>query len=1028
MSSITSGVGLISGLPINDLVDSLIAVQQRPITLLQNQKTVLNARRTGLLQISAQLLSVKTAIGRLAAASFFNSATVSSSNESAIVASASSGAAVGDYSFIVKNLASRHQLISRGFATADATAVGAGTLTIESSAGQVNRPTALASLNGGAGVASGRIKINDRAGNSATIDLVGALTVSDVIDRINESDAIQVTARVQGDRLVLDDTSGGTGTLSVQEVGSGRTASDLGLLQSVSGNTLTGGRLVYLSQGTRLSDLNDGNGVQRRNVANDLSLTLSNGQTLNFNLSDAIQQTTPLSLLNGGAGIPEGRFRVTNRAGQSAEVDLAGAQSVQDVLTRINGAGLNIAASISGSKLVLVDSSVPSGQTAAGQLKVEDIDGGTAAASLGIVQSTSASRIDGKDIYSIRTVGDVIRAINQAPQNQSTGGGGSLVTASISADGLGLVLTDNSGGTGPLVVTESNLARDLGLSGTPAGGSGGGSTTVTSRSLLAGLNTVLLRSVNGGQGVFLSDLQIGDRSGGALTTVDLNGAVTLQDVIDRINAAGTGVRAAVSSSGLGIDITDVSGGTGNLRVSGQSAESLGIDVDAAVSVRKGKNLQKQYVSNATLRDQFNQGAGIPSGRFRITDSTGASAVVDLTGGERTIGDIIAEINSRGIGVTARINDTGDGLLIQDTAGGALKLKITEDGGAVAKALGILGEAREGQSYIDGSLEVRVEIDGNDSLNDVVAKIQASGAAVTASVLNDGSGTQGYRLNLSSSRTGRAGALALDTGTTGLSFDTLARARDAVVVFGGQTSDNPLVITSSSNTIDGVISGVKIDLIAASETPVTLSVSRNDDAIVAQAKAFVDAYNTVIATLDNLTRFNSETLERGILQGDATARRVKQNLTGLASKAVGSAGGLSRLDSVGIRLESGAKLAFDEAKFRAELTANPEGVTNLFAQKETSDDGTVTVVGIAGVIGRELDKLTSADNGVISLQEDAIQESTTRIDGRIAALQSLLVSRRERLLSQFQAMENVLANLQSQQSTIAGLASQIQSIS
>ena len=49
MSSITSGVGLVSGLPIRDLVDSLILVQRRPISLLQNRLSVLTGRRTALL-------------------------------------------------------------------------------------------------------------------------------------------------------------------------------------------------------------------------------------------------------------------------------------------------------------------------------------------------------------------------------------------------------------------------------------------------------------------------------------------------------------------------------------------------------------------------------------------------------------------------------------------------------------------------------------------------------------------------------------------------------------------------------------------------------------------------------------------------------------------------------------------------------------------------------------------------------------------------------------------------------------------
>ncbi|MBX3396360.1 MAG: flagellar filament capping protein FliD [Phycisphaerae bacterium] len=1026
MSSITSGVGLVSGLPIKDLVDSLIAVQARPITQLQSRLGVFSGRRTGLLQISAQLLSIKTAITRFGQASFFNTSTANSSNSDTLAVSAGSNATIGDYSLLVRNLATKHQLVSRGFATADQSAVGAGTITIESAAGQVNRATRLSELNGGSGVQVGKIRITDRTGASATVDLVGALTITDVVDRINGANGVGVTARIDGDRLIVEDQTGGAGTLSVGEVGAGRTAADLGLLQSSASNSLIGQRIVYLDDSTRLGTLNDGNGIRRRNLANDLSFTLRDGSSLGFNLSDAIQQNTPLSLLNSAAGVPSGKIKITNRAGASAEVDLNGAVTVQDVIDRVSAAGIQVALTVSGSRLTLLDTSITGGQTAQSSLKVEDVDSTTAQA-LGIASTGLSDRIQGNRIYFVETVGDVLRIINSSPQNLDAVTGAPRISAAIAADGRGIVINDLTNGSGSFVVGESNVARDLGLGSTPSGMNGPPVSSLSSGALVAGLNTVLLRSLNGGAGVNLTDLRIGDRSGGPLVSVNLSGATTLSDVIDAINAAGTGVRAAVAASGLGIELTDTSGGSSNLRIQGATADSLGIATDAAVSARKGANLQRQYVSEATRRSDFNLGAGIPSGRFRITDSNGASAVVDLTGDERTIGEIISEINSRGIGVLARINDSGDGLLLTDTAGGAGRLRVAEDGGTVAKSLGILGQAAEGEAFIDGSLERRIVVSGSDSLNNVLAKIQSSGAAVNASIINDGSGGAAYRLNLVGTRTGFNGALAIDTGTTGLLFDELSRARDAVVILGEAGADRPLVLSSGSNTLEGVIAGVKIDLVAASETPVQVTVRRDLDAIVSQAKTLVNAFNTVIGTLDNLTRFDPETFARGVLQGDSTARRVRQTLTALANTPVnGASGGLNRLSSVGIKLGSNSKLELDEARLRAALESDPEGVKNLFAAEESSADGVKTVIGLAGVIQREINRLTDVDNGLITLQEESLQTSESQLQNRISSLTKLLASRRERLMAQFQNMETVIANLQSQQNSIAALSSLIPS--
>ena len=49
-------------------------------------------------------------------------------------------------------------------------------------------------LNGGAGVQRGKIRITDRSGAVATIDLSFARTVDDVLQAINSNEDISVTA------------------------------------------------------------------------------------------------------------------------------------------------------------------------------------------------------------------------------------------------------------------------------------------------------------------------------------------------------------------------------------------------------------------------------------------------------------------------------------------------------------------------------------------------------------------------------------------------------------------------------------------------------------------------------------------------------------------------------------------------------------------------------------------------------------------------------------------------------------------
>ncbi len=108
-----------------------------------------------------------------------------------------------------------------------------------------NSATPIAQLNFGDGVTtnevSGDLRIIAKDGDSLDVDLDGAVTVGDVIDRINQvaedaDVAIEASFTDTGNGIRIEDSSGGTGDLTVAVLGSDA-ATDLGLAQSVSGTT-----------------------------------------------------------------------------------------------------------------------------------------------------------------------------------------------------------------------------------------------------------------------------------------------------------------------------------------------------------------------------------------------------------------------------------------------------------------------------------------------------------------------------------------------------------------------------------------------------------------------------------------------------------------------------------------------------------------------------------------------------------------------------------------------------------------------
>ena len=128
----------------------------------------------------------------------------------------------------------------------------------------------------------------------------------------------------------------------------------------------------------------------------------------------------------------------------------------------------------------------------------------------------------------------------------------------------------------------------------------------------------------------------------------------------------------------------------------ETADKLGLAIDAAQKTVDGGSLHLQTVHEGTLLSTLNRGKGVQLGSIMITDTTGSSSGVNLlTSDAQTVGDVLDLINGAGLAVEARINDTGDGIVLIDTAGGSGTLQVTEGGSRTAAAdLQILGTSTE----------------------------------------------------------------------------------------------------------------------------------------------------------------------------------------------------------------------------------------------------------------------------------------------------------------------------------------------
>ncbi len=1014
MGTITSGIGLISGLDYQSMIDQLMEIEARPRDQLLVRIGSIGAQKTAYLDISARITALLSRVTQLSRTGTFRAATATSSNADVLSATAGSGATPGTYSFVVRALSSTHQFVSRGFQSRTAP-LQTGTLTIESARARVNNSTSLEELNGHTGVHRGSFKITNGT-QEAVINIGDALTVGDVLERINSA-GIQVRASVRGDGLVLEDTSGTSSLLRVQEVGNGRAAADLGFGTGYTYSTtgeLCGTNIIYAATSTPISALNDGLGIRSALAGTDFTIDAA-GQSINVSLSDILATTTRLGRLNHGQGVRLGQVRITSRDKTTATVDLSSAKNIGDIRTALQEAfgDARLSVVVSGSRLIINDntdvSKLEAGQK--GDLIIEDVTG-YAARDLGIDGNSATGKIDGRNILHMNTLGDVISAIDYAVNNDD-GAGSPLVTASISASGHGLQLQSAAG---PLVITgpgegsRSRALYDLGFQEGTYEDTGAGALAV-GRRIVGGMNTVLLKTLNGGAGLNGSTLQIA--ANGKNAVIDLAGCQTLADIVAQINAAvdaggggSLGVEAAYDATGTRLVVSNLVDGSA-ITISGDAAEELGL-AQTGTSIR-GANLQRQYISESTRLEDLNCGRGVARGRLKITNSNGVYATVDLSSSSiRTLQDVIDAINARGIGVQASINETGDGLLLTDTTGGAGAMKVEEDGGTIARDLNILGTAQDGR--IDGSFEFQIEIGGGDTLETLVSRIGRETTLATATVLNDGTPLAPYRLNIAARISGAAGELIIDDSQTGLGVTMLAPAQDARVFY-GSSSETGILLTSATNTFDNVIEGLTFTAGNVADQPVTVSVARDLNSLVTALKGLVEGFNAALDRVKEAGAYNADTETRGVLQGEGTLRTIQGRLTRMFANTLYAGGQFTRLADVGIKTETGGQLSFDEEQFRAAYAAEPEALETFFTDAD---------YGIATQIEQRIKQLTDTD-GLISRATATLDDRTELLQARVTQLNEQLDRKRARLLRQFQAMEAALAQLQAQQATLSSLA-------
>ena len=305
---------------------------------------------------------------------------------------------------------------------------------------------------------------------------------------------------------------------------------------------------------------------------------------------------------------------------------------------------------------------------------------------------------------------------------------------------------------------------------------------------------------------------------------------------------------------------------------------------------------------------------------------------------------------------------------------------------------------------------------NDTLSTLANYINTQKWGVTASVVTDANGA---RLALYSQSSGTPGALAITHNDTGLTFNTPVGGTNASLTIDG------VPLSSSTNTVTGAISGVTLNLAgAASGTTVQLTVGPDAAQATTAINNFVDAYNSVVGTLNTQFTVDPTTNTEGPLAGDSALRSLQSSLLNDVTYAITGNSGLVNLASLGIDFNNDGTLSVNQTATDTHpslsnvLATNPAAVQSFFQN--------VSGTGFANNFNNDLFSLTDPTNGILNVdiagnktQQTALTTQINNLQDRLAAQQTALTLQYDQVNATLEAYPSLLLEITSEIGALNG---------
>lgn len=380
----------------------------------------------------------------------------------------------------------------------------------------------------------------------------------------------------------------------------------------------------------------------------------------------------------------------------------------------------------------------------------------------------------------------------------------------------------------------------------------------------------------------------------------------------------------------------------------------------------------------------------------VSDSSVLTATTDSTAAAGSYSVKVSNLAQAQKLIAAGVASTTAGI------GTGASTTLTFTLGTISSVLGPTGGKYSDASFTADPTKTPVSVtigNTNNTLSGIRDAINAANAGVTATIVNDGSGTP-YRLSLTSNTTGAASSLQLSVSGDGtiaglLAYDPSSAltqnlsetqtAQDAKLTVDG------VAITSATNTVAGAIQGATLNLAKAPTTsPVTVTVQRDNSNLVSALNTLVKAYN------DANTAIASATAKGAPMQGDWGVVSLQNQVRSILGSMQSIGGSYTNLTQLGISFQKDGSLTLDSTKLNAALSANVGDVSSLAAA-------------IGNAISSAANNMLGT-SGPIASETDGINRTITDIGNRRSSLQAQINATQQRYQTQFAALDSLISSM------------------